>query len=143
MSRPRRLLIVEDELEMLACLREHFTDRGHQVFTASTVEEALTWLNQTTLDMAFVDMLLARGHGRTVIQEIAKRRLPVRMVVMTACDDLDLRRDLLAYGVTDYLFKPITLHELDLLVTPESSAVPGSTARPDSDPPTASYQSSV
>ena len=131
MDQPRRLLIVEDELEMLACLREHFTDHGHQVFTASTVEEALAWLNQTTLDMAFVDMRLARGHGRSVIQEIARRKLPIRMVVMTACDDLDLRRDLLAYGVTDYLFKPITLREVGSLLTAPSTPIPTPSAEAD------------
>ena len=114
---PRQLLIVEDELDMLECLRGHFLDRGHQVLTASTVQEALAWLEKTTPDMAFIDMRLASGHGRTVIQAITKRHLSTRMVVMTGCDDLELRRELLAYGVTDYLFKPILLRQLDELVS--------------------------
>lgn len=129
MQLPRHILIIEDEIEMLACLRGYFTDRGHQVMTASSVEEALNCLNRSTPDMAFIDMTLARGHGRTVIQEIKKRQLPTRMVVMTGNSDLELRRELLAYGVTDYLFKPITLREVGrLLASPEPVTPPASTA---------------
>ena len=130
MRLPRHILIIEDELEMLACLRGYFTDRGHQVMTASTVEEALNCLNRSTPEMAFIDLQLASGHGRTVIQEIRKRQLPTRMVVMTGCSDLDLRREILAYGVTDYLFKPITLREVGRLLTTSSQSTPTTPAAP-------------
>ena len=134
MPLPRHLLIIEDELEMLACLRGYFTDRGHQVMTASTVEEALTCLNRSTPDMAFIDLQLASGHGRTIIQAIKKRQLPTRMVVMTGCSDLDVRRELLAYGVTDYLFKPITLREVGRLLNPSSPSAPSTPIEPSATP---------
>ena len=116
MQLPRHILIVEDELEMLMCLRSYFTDRGHQVMTASTVEEALGCLKDATPDMAFIDLHLAEGNGRSVIHAITKQRLPTRMIVMTGSSDLEVRRELLACGVTDYLFKPISLREVGQLL---------------------------
>ena len=113
----RQLLIVEDQLAFLECLRSYLTERGHEVLTASTVPEALRWLDQTCPDMALVDLRLAIGHGLGVIQEIVKRQLPIRIVVITGCDDLEMRQQLLAYGVSDYLFKPIALRDLDRLFT--------------------------
>lgn len=117
MQLPRQLLIVEDELDLLECLRTYLTERGHEVFTASTVEEALRWLERVSPDMALVDLRLPGGSGRTIVQEIQKRRLPTRIVVITGNADLELRRELLAMGVSDYLFKPIRLQEVQQLLT--------------------------
>ncbi len=119
------VLLVEDQLDVLDCMRLYLGERGHEVHTAATAQEALAWLNCATPDLAVVDMLLPRGHGRQVVQEIASRAArarndgrevrPTRVVVVTACDDLNLRREMLSLGVTDYLFKPITVRELDAL----------------------------
>lgn len=112
-----KVLVVEDQLEVLECLRSYFTDRFHEVRAASTAEEALALLDREgDFQLALVDMLLPRGHGRQVIQEIWRRNLPTRPIVITACDDLELRRELLALGVSEYLFKPVTIRDLDQLV---------------------------
>jgi len=130
MHLPRQILLVEDELDLLECLRAYLTERGHDVFTASTVEEALRWLAHVTPDMALVDLRLPGGSGRAIVQEIQKRRLPTRIVVTTGCADLELRRELLALGVTDYLFKPIQLRELQQLLSSSLTASPGSPCAP-------------
>ena len=114
-----QLLIVEDELEMLECLRNYFAQSGHQVASACSIDEALTSLGRSQPDVAFVDMMLPGGHGRRIIQEISKRQLPTRVVVITACDDLELRREMLGYGVCAYLFKPVTISDLNALLNSE------------------------
>ncbi|MBI3615360.1 MAG: response regulator [Candidatus Omnitrophica bacterium] len=113
-----RVLLVEDQLDILECLRLYFEEHGHEVATACTVEEAVGRLESMEPDIAFVDLILPGGHGRTVLQEMIKRRLPTRKIVITACDDLGLRRELLEMGVSDYLFKPVTIRDLDLLLNP-------------------------
>lgn len=109
------ILIVEDHLEVLDCLRLYFSEKGHEVATASTAEEALAILNRLNPDLAIVDMLLPKGHGRQVLQEIRKRGLPTRMVVVTGSDDLELKKEAQSLGVSDYVFKPVTLRDLDAL----------------------------
>ena len=118
-----RILIVEDELDMLACLRSYFSERGHTVLTASTTEEALQILNRVTPDLAFVDLQLPVGSGRLVVQAIMSRQLPTRVIVMTGSVDLGLRKELLACGVSDYLFKPVSLRELEAFATPPTPSV--------------------
>lgn len=131
MQLPRDILIVEDELEMLTCLRGYFTDRGHRVVTTATVGEALEYLQVASPDMAFIDLHLPDGSGRAIIQTITKRHLPTRMIVMTGLSDLELREELLAYGVTDYLFKPMRLQEVGrLLTTPAAVSPPTSPDQP-------------
>lgn len=113
-----RILIVEDHLEVLECLRSYFGEQGNEVRVASTAREALEQLERGPCDLALVDLLLPQGSGRQVIREIAGRRDATRVVVVTGCDDLELRRELLELGVADYLFKPVTIRDLDALFTP-------------------------
>lgn len=110
-----RILIVEDHLEVLDCLRFYFTEKGHEVATAATTEEAISSLNRMSPDLAIVDMLLPKGHGREILREIHKRKLPTRVVVVTGSDDLELKKEAQSLGVSDYLFKPLTIRDLDTL----------------------------
>jgi len=117
-----QILIVEDDLDVLQCLRSYLTERGHEVMTACTAEEAIAWLNCSDPALIMADLTLPKGNGRQVIQEVVKRHLHARVVVITADDDLELRRDLLSLGIiTDYLFKPITIRELNALFDPYAS----------------------
>lgn len=109
-----RLLIVEDELDVLEFLRAYCLEQGHQVLAASTVQEALAHLQHAIPDVALVDLRLPQGHGRMVVRDIAQRHLPTRMVVITGDDDLELRQELKAEGVADYLFKPVTIVDLEV-----------------------------
>ena len=111
------ILIVEDEGDILDFLRSYFADRGHTVMTASTVEESMGWLRAAAPDLALVDLRLPHGHGRMIVKAIKDRHLATKIAVVTACDDLDVRRELLGCGVDHYLFKPVALKDLEALLT--------------------------
>lgn len=113
-----RILIVEDQAEVIECLRSYFEGLGHLVQTAPNAEEALALIRQhqgagsPPYDLAFVDLILPKGHGRDVIRGIDP---PTRIIVVTASDDLELRKEMLALGVSEYLFKPVTVRDLEAL----------------------------
>lgn len=111
-----KILIVEDQLEVLECLREFALGLGYEVMAAATAKDAIALLDRMTPDLAFVDLILPQGSGRQVVHEIYRRGLPSRMVVITACDDLSVRKELMEHGVSDYLFKPVTIRDLDQLL---------------------------
>jgi len=134
-----KILLVEDQVEVLECLRSYFEGRGNTVTAVSDAEEALATLERgqqagENFELAFVDLLLPKGHGRQVIQEIVKKNeiasdpagprndVKTRVIVVTASDDLELRQEMLNYGVSDYLFKPITVRDLERLLLPPEAA---------------------
>ena len=126
-----QILLVEDDLDVLEYLRLYLIERGHEVMSALTADEALRWLDCSSPELALVDLRLAKGHGRQVIYEISKRKLGTRMVVITASDDLELRREMQTYGVSAYLFKPITIRDLDEVVGFEPAQAPLKLEPPD------------
>ena len=112
-----RILVVEDDLDVLQCIRSYFTERGHEVLAACTAAEAVEQLKKGLPPaLAFVDLLLPNSHGRTVIEELSRLQYPTRVVVITACDDLELRKELIQHGVHRYLFKPITIRDIDAVL---------------------------
>ena len=111
-----KVLIVEDQMDVLECLRSYSLGLGCEVMTAATAKDAIASLDRATPDLAFVDLILPQGSGRQVVYEIYRRGLPSRMVVITACDDLNIRKELLDHGVSDYLFKPVTIRDLEQLL---------------------------
>ncbi len=114
-----KVLIVEDHIEVLDCIRSYFVDHGHEVATATTAPDGIALLGSFSPDFALIDLRLPKGNGQMIIQDIARRRpdCQTKMIVITADDNLELRRDLKNYGVMEYLFKPITVRELDDLLT--------------------------
>lgn len=138
-----RVLLVEDEPTILEFLQAYFAGRGHVVDTASTAPEALARMAANLPDLALVDLKLPKGSGRDVIQGLAAQRArhPTRIIVVTGCDDLELRRDLMAAGVSDYLFKPVLIKELDALFEASAPAADErSTAPPPSRVPRADWR---
>ena len=113
-----KILIVEDQVDVLECLRSYSIGLGYEVMTAATAGDAIALLDRATPDLAFIDLILPQGSGRQVVREIYRRRLPSRTVVITACDDLSIRKELMAQGVSDYLFKPVTIRDLEQLLKP-------------------------
>ncbi len=117
-----KILIVEDHVDVLDCLRSYFIGRGFEVETASTVPDAMELVRHGAPDVAFIDLRLSGGDGELVVKEIARLRevnpkAPMtRIVVITADDDLKRRQELMRYGVSNYLFKPITIRDLEELV---------------------------
>ena len=118
------ILIVEDEQEVANLLRDYLVEQGHVVWMAGTVEEALSRLRTVTPDLAILDLTLPDGNGRQVIQAIKERALVTQVVIVTACDSGETRRQVIEEGAVGYLVKPVTLSVLNgLLERPSTKTV--------------------
>jgi len=110
-----RVLIAEEELDVVEFLRTYFFRRGHEVFVAATAKEAMGWLQHSAADLALVDLELPREGGRVVIQAVVKRQFPTRIIGIGACRDSQTQRELVACGLSGCLFKPVFARDLDAL----------------------------
>lgn len=107
-----RTLIVEDEPKLAAYLRQGLSESGFVVDTAHDGSDAVRMLQETTYELAILDVMLPGRNGWSVLTEIRKqnRRLPV--VFLTAKDAVEDRVRGLELGADDYLVKPFAFSEL-------------------------------
>ena len=106
-----RLLLIEDEADLLASLAKALREEGYAVDTAADGEEGLYKAKEISYDAVVLDVMLPRMDGWDVLGHLRKsKRTPVLM--LTARDAARDRVRGLDAGADDYLVKPFDLKEL-------------------------------
>jgi DNA-binding response OmpR family regulator len=108
------VLVVDDEPEIVACLREVLEGLGYEVSSARDGREALKCVAVQQPDLILVDCVMPVVDGVAVCQALrlleATRLLPIIMV--TALTDVDSRVRAFEAGVDDVVSKPFDHREL-------------------------------
>lgn len=117
-----RLLLVDDEPDLLAALATGLRREGYAVDTAGSVAEASEHLTENPYDLVCLDLGLPDGDGREVCRSIRSGELGVpeapepRVLMLTARDGLEDRVGGLDDGADDYVVKPFSYSELSARV---------------------------
>lgn len=110
-----RVLIVDDEQDVLNAAREYLGAYGLLVDTASEREEAEALLSQRDYDVVVVDMRLTGIHGREgleLLRFVRQHRPNACVIVMTAHWSVDLEWEARRRGADAFMEKPVPLAEL-------------------------------
>jgi two-component system response regulator PilR (NtrC family) len=112
-----RVLIVDDEPDILELLELTLLRMGLVVERAHNVREALQQLDSKPYSLCLTDMRMPDGEGLEVVRHIAEHNLDVPVAVITAHGNLDNAVAALKAGAFDYLSKPVALDQLRAVVT--------------------------
>jgi two-component system KDP operon response regulator KdpE len=110
-SRQARLLVVEDEPNLLRALRINLTARGYSVETAVDGETALAVVAGGVPDMVVLDLGLPDLDGVEVIRRL-RDWTPVPILVLSGRAGSSDKVHALDAGADDYVTKPFSLDEL-------------------------------
>ncbi|OFK22809.1 response regulator transcription factor [Olsenella sp. HMSC062G07] len=112
----KRLLLVDDEPELLAFVSDILTDAGFtHVFVASNVADALDRFGEVRPDLLVLDVMLPDGDGFSLMRKVRKTS-DVPVIFLTAKDEPIDRVSGLGLGADDYIPKPFLPQELLLRV---------------------------
>ncbi|MDD5180489.1 MAG: sigma-54 dependent transcriptional regulator [Gallionellaceae bacterium] len=111
-----RVLVVDDEPDILELLELALVRMGLQVERATNVREALQQLDSKFYDLCLTDMRLPDGEGLEVVQHIVAHNMEVPVAVITAHGNMENAITVLKAGAFDYLSKPVALEQLRILV---------------------------
>ena len=106
-----RILLVDDDRDLLVPLAEQLRLDGFDVTTARDGDEALRRLDTAWPDLLIIDLLMPRMDGLTLAREI-KARADLPIIVLSAIDAGDNKADLLDEFAEDYITKPYHYSEL-------------------------------
>ena len=108
----KRILVIEDELDIRNFLKELLIDEGYTVQTAEDGIEGLTLLKKAEPDLVVLDLGLPKMSGESVLVEIRKKYPHIPVIIVTAWDTTpDIIRGL-SMGADDYIPKPFNADEL-------------------------------
>ncbi len=109
---PNRLLIVDDDPELLRFLIEELGGAGHQCIGCDNGQDALLRWRQEPFDLVVLDWTLPDFSGVELCRRLRRSANTTPVLMLTARDDVDERVQALDAGVDDYLTKPFNLKEL-------------------------------
>jgi len=112
-----RVLIVDDEPDILELLELALTRMGLEVECANGVQQALQRLDSGKFDLCLTDMRMPDGDGLAVLRHISENSLDLPVAVITAHGNLENAVAALKAGAFDYLSKPVALDQLRSLVS--------------------------
>jgi len=111
-----RLLIVDDMEAMRLGLTKCLQLSGYQVRSASSGEEALELLRSQRFDLLLTDQSMPGLSGLELTEAVARMHPDIPIVVLTGNTDVELAKDSLRRGASDFVTKPVNIQELPILV---------------------------
>lgn len=107
-----RLLLIEDDLKMVAFVRKGLEEAGFVVEHAADGKAGLQMALDASFDAAVVDIMLPGLDGLALIEALRNRRVRTPVIILSAKRSVDERVRGLQAGGDDYLTKPFAFSEL-------------------------------
>jgi DNA-binding response OmpR family regulator len=107
-----RVILVEDNSQLAASIREGLVDDGFEVEIVDTAAKGIARGMRRDLDVMVLDLGLPDRDGLEVLKELRAARVNVPILVLTARDAVESRVFALDAGADDYLVKPFAFAEL-------------------------------
>jgi two-component system torCAD operon response regulator TorR len=105
------IMILEDEANIAALLKEALLDEGYEILTAGTAEEFRRIIGVNKIDLFLMDVNLPDASGLTLVKEL-RRVSDVGIILLTGRTDEMDKVIGLEIGADDYIGKPVHLREL-------------------------------
>lgn len=109
-----RLLVIEDNRQLVANLFEYFEARGHVLDAAPDGATGLHLATSQAYDALVVDWMLPRMDGAEVLRRLRQQHCETPAIMLTARDELPDKIAGFRAGADDYLTKPFALPELEI-----------------------------
>jgi DNA-binding response OmpR family regulator len=107
-----RILVVDDQTDILEFVRGYLEREGYEVVTAEDGDRAVTLAEETRPDLLVLDVMLPGRSGFDVLRTLRSGGSTVPVIMLTARDDVIDRVAGLELGADDYVVKPFEPREL-------------------------------
>ncbi len=107
-----KILIVEDEPNMVAGLRDNFEYEGYDVLTAMDGSEGLKRALVDSPDLVVLDVMMPKMSGLDVCKQLKGKRPSIPIIMLTARGQEVDKVVGLELGADDYVTKPFSIREL-------------------------------
>lgn len=130
-QRKKKILIVDDEKQLVSLVSLHMTMAGYEVFSASDGEEALLKIKENKPDLIVLDLMLPKIDGWEVCKRLraASGMSNIPVIMLTARAETRDKLKGFECGTDDYITKPFSPRELvarvkRVLARSENEALP-------------------
>jgi len=112
-SDAKRILLVDDDPEIIETLRLALETKGYVVLVARDGNQGLAMAERENPDLVILDMMMPKRSGFLVLEKLRRSRpVPLRVIMITANEGSRHKAYAEMLGVDDYIRKPFALDRL-------------------------------
>ena len=112
-SSAKRVLLVDDDAEILESLRLALSARGYEILIARDGNQGLAMAEREDPDLVILDMMMPKRSGFLVLEKLRRTRpIPIRVIMITANEGSRHKAYAEMLGVDDYIRKPFAMDRL-------------------------------
>ena len=109
----KRILLVDDDTEIVESMRIALETKGYAILVARDGNQGLAMAEREDPDLVILDMMMPKRSGFLVLEKLRRtRRVPVRVIMITANEGSRHKAYAEMLGVDDYLRKPFAMDRL-------------------------------
>lgn len=114
MNEKKCILIVDDDEDLAEELKGRLQYAGYESLVSLSGTEATKVLKEKKVDLILLDLMMPQGSGITVLSILQSddKTAHIPVVVLTALEDEELKKDLKKSGVKEIIYKPFDEKEL-------------------------------
>ena len=112
----KKLLIVDDDIDLCLLLNLYLTRKGFKVSEAHSSKEALRFIEYNPPDLVVCDIRLQDMDGITLMKIVKDNSPDIPFVFITAYDDIKTSSRAMSLGALDYITKPLLPEEVTLSI---------------------------
>src|SRR6201995_1199203 len=108
----KKILIIDDEVNVALLLSKFLTRNGFDVTTASTGMSGMELLKNASFDLVLCDFRLEDTDGREMLKSIKTQYPKTGVIIITGYSDIKMAVELIKMGAYDYITKPLYPDEI-------------------------------
>jgi DNA-binding response OmpR family regulator len=109
----KRILLVDDDAEIVESLRLALESNGYTVLVARDGNQGLALSERENPDLVILDMMMPKRSGFLVLEKMRRtRETPLRVIMITANEGTRHKAYAEMLGVDDYIRKPFPMDRL-------------------------------
>jgi len=109
---PKKILLVDDEEDLLAELEAFLEEEGYEVLTALDGETALKKIEEEKPNLVLLDLNIPKMSGFQILERIKPKETGIKVLIFSGVATPEEKERLLALGALDCLNKPIYIKAL-------------------------------
>ena len=111
-----KILIVDDEKNIVSSFKKILEDEGHDAFVASSAEEALKTAKSNIMDLVVMDIRMPEMSGLEAFSKFKEIDSKLPIIIMTAFGTTDTAIEAMRLGAYEYIIKPFDIPQMKKLI---------------------------
>jgi len=109
---PSRILVIDDEVDMLTNYKRLLTRAGHQCLTTSDPSQLVSLLIEFQPDLVLADLVMPNGSGLDVLERVRSYDQGIPVILVTGHGSIEVAVEAMKRQAADFLTKPFSMEDL-------------------------------